>query len=196
MKTLDTETRTKKLLLSYLNNQHISHAVRACAVGVIKGMSSKLFKNRRRKALLFIVLQTAHIEAGEVKSTVELAKELDIRGKICNLSPRANLVQLKDTERCHKPLMKTIHISTAADLLEERARKLDGFEESHIQEMLSLMQKILIKTPSLRDHYPQKVAATFLCLYAEMNNITLPETIVDERVPKLVRILKHALSDK
>jgi len=188
-----TEEKVKQQLLEDIKRQGVSSGVHKSAVKVLRDLSSKLLKSKRRKNLLFVVLHAAHIDAGEYRSLEELAKDLEIRGKYCNISPRANLIQLKDSQQYSKPLIKTIHIASASDLLEARARKIDCINESHIHEMLKLLETIFTRTPILRDHYPQKVAVSFLCVYAEMNGITLPVAVEEERVHKLARSLKQAL---
>lgn len=193
MKPVEAEDKTRKRLLgSVLSRKNLSPDVQKCAVGVIKGMTGRLLQ-RNKKNLLFIVLSTAHAQAGEHKSIQQLATELDIRGKIRKIPSRANLVQLNGGET-ESSLLETIHISTASEVLDRMTRKLDAFDESHLNEMQSLLKRVLERSPELSSCYPQKVATAFLCMYADINKIALPESVEDERSQKLVRTLKQSLA--
>ena len=100
-----TEDKVKQQLMEDIKRQGVSPGVHKSAVSVLRTLSSKLLKSKRRKNLLFVVLHAAYIDAGEFRSLDDLAKDLDIRGKYCNISPRANLIQLKDGQQYAKPLI-------------------------------------------------------------------------------------------
>ena len=183
----------RKLLLEDIDRRNVSVGVRKSAVEAIKQMSAKLLAGKRKKALLFFVLHAAHIDAGERRSVQSLAKELDLKGKVCNISPRVNLLQKQFAEEGSQRVLKTINITTADELVEKNAGKIEGINDTHLQEMQKLLTKIMTNTPTLHDMYPQKVSNAFIYIYCDMNGINIPTDVRTGKNHKLQRLLRAAL---
>lgn len=135
------------------------------------GMPTK--RSNERKKMLFYLVYTAYRQKGSFVNPQSLGKEMGLSPGDVNRA----LTAFSEVQTGFRPKIRK---ATPLDAIPNLCLNL-GLD--HITEdVVNLAKEILEKCPSLREEFPQKVAAGILSYFMEYNGILIPRDVFKNKV--------------